>query len=163
MRVSLFKRNNSNNTGWKPYLATTHTLTKNWKYGYVIVPVQCRNGWFTAECLCRSAAAHRGLQEEVVHYGRQEAHVLQRPSGKTPPAPSPSPSTGRPLHSLRLSPRTPTPAARSSSAVRRTATPSCPAYPPPPRATIGTTASPSSRRTGSSCSPARPKPSNGIG
>lgn len=39
-------------------------------------------------CLCCSATAHRGLQEEVVYYGRQETHVLQRPSGKKKPAPS---------------------------------------------------------------------------
>lgn len=65
--------------------------------------------------------------------------------------------------SLFVFPRMPMPVARCSSAVRRTATPSCPACPRPRRAATGTTASPSSRRTGSSCSPARPRPSNGIG
>lgn len=64
---------------------------------------------------------------------------------------------------LFLPPRMPTPAVRCSSAVRRTATLSCPACPRPRRATTGTTASPSSRQTGSSCLPARPRPSNGIG
>lgn len=31
------------------------------------------------------SAAHRGLQEEMVYDGRQEAHVLQRPSGEKSP------------------------------------------------------------------------------
>ncbi len=122
-----------------------------------------------------SSTAHRGLQEEVVYYGWQEAHVLQRPSGKTIPTPL------RPLFlfwlitsfvhrtllslslSLSLFPRMPMLEVRCSSAVRRTATPSCPACRRPRRATTGTTASPSSRRTGSSCLPVRPRPSNGIG
>lgn len=61
------------------------------------------------------------------------------------------------------SPRMRTPAARCSSAARRTATPSCRGCRSPRRATTGTTASPSSHRTGSSCLPVRRRRSRGIG
>lgn len=53
--------------------------------------------------------------------------------------------------------------ARSSSAARRTATPCCRACLHPHRVATGTTASPSSRRTGSFSLPAKPKLSNVIG
>lgn len=134
------------------------------------------------------SAAHRGLQEEMVYNGWQKAYVLQRSAGEESPACSKDVraelSYAIPVfcgilglmqnyscrcwwpflpHYFPASPRTLTLWARSSLAVKRTATPCCRACLHPHRVTTGITASPSSRRTGSFSLPVKPKRSNVIG
>lgn len=130
-------------------------------------------------CLGRPSApsptADGRLPEALVHHGRPQAHVLQRPPGKDGRTRAPGWTEGLPAGRgggggggpeppLSLAaPRTPSPAGRSSSAAGRAATRCWTGSRRPPRATTGRTASRSSRPSAASCWPVRRSRSSGPG